>query len=241
MSPKVDSIDQLVDQLLELDSTGVIKSRTNISVNPTICGTIPEPMNLCSLFDKFSQDNYWELFKSLTAFPSDGVNPRFLVYYTGIYHCIQWNHVLTTVSIEEGTDGPSKSNLCVMRGENETAVISDSTKMNWFKETTGGVECKDLNGRVIDASMTLTDYRERGNFDVVEFSDYEYSISTIRVETNRVYGSGDWESVGNIGQFFGCDQTGYTTPPTTTSTRRSTRERSKLTKGTKEPGGTGLP
>ena len=90
MSPKVDSIDQLVGYLLELDTTGAIKSRTNIPSNIYTCASIPEPMNLCALFAKFPQKKYWELFNSLTAFPSaDGVDPRFLVYYTGIYDYIQ--------------------------------------------------------------------------------------------------------------------------------------------------------
>ena len=87
--PKDDSIDQLMGYLLELDTTGAIKSRTNISVDIYQCASIPEPMNLCALFAKFPQKN-WEQFKSITAFPSsDGVDPRFLVYYIGIYHCIQ--------------------------------------------------------------------------------------------------------------------------------------------------------
>ena len=90
MSPKVDSIDQLVAYLLELDSTGAIISRTNITVNPNLCLSMPEPMNLCALFTKFPPEKNLLLFKSLATFPfADGVDPRLLVYYTGIYHNIQ--------------------------------------------------------------------------------------------------------------------------------------------------------
>ena len=90
MSQKVESVEQLVAQLLELDSTGAIISRTNITVNIYKCGSNPEPMNLCRLFAKFPQENHWDLFKSITAFPSIvGVDPRFLVYFKGIYDYIQ--------------------------------------------------------------------------------------------------------------------------------------------------------
>ena len=114
-------------------------------------------------------------------------------------------------------DGQYRSMRYIMVGRNETIINSLSPKLNWFIDTTKGSECKDLKRRVIDASMTLTDdysYSWRGSFDVVEFSDYEYSISHIRVEENSVYGSGDWKSAGNIGEFFGCNQTGYTRPTT---------------------------
>ena len=91
MYPKVDSIDQLVAQLLELDSTGAIINKTNITINMYKCSveSLAEIMGLCTLFAKFPQENNWELFKSITAFPSAvvwKVHPRFFVYYTGIYH-----------------------------------------------------------------------------------------------------------------------------------------------------------
>ena len=134
---------------------------------------------------------------------------------------------LTTVSNEEpqkgqGMDGHYKSMRYVMIGRNETIVNKVSPKMNWFIDTTRGLECKDLKGRVIDASMTLIDHKDNwdtDDFDLVEFSRYEYSISHIRVKKNSVYGPGDWKSSGDIRHFFRCDEKVYKTPTTPGSTQ----------------------
>ena len=127
-----------------------------------------------------------------------------------------FNHCFSVEKPREGSgmDGPYKSLRYIMIGKNETIVNSESPKMNWIVDNTKGLVCQDLNARVIDASMTLTDFREgwgSKEFVVVEFSGTEYSISTIRVKKDRVYGFGDWRSAGPIGKFFGCNQTRSTT------------------------------
>ena len=113
-----------------------------------------------------------------------------------------------------------------MIGKNETIVAGEPPAMNWIIDSNRSFSCVDLNRRIIDASMTLTDYRNRSGgeikeFDVIEFSDREYSISTIRVKNNKVekYEPINWKRVGTIGQFFGCPQSGSSIQrPTTTPT-----------------------
>ena len=107
---------------------------------------------------------------------------------------------------EQGVGDTYKSMRYIMIGKNRTIVAGEQPQMNWIIDGNRSFSCVDLNRRIIDASMTLTDYkntRERTTkvFDVIEFSDSEYSISTIRVKNNEIDGvsqSPEWKKIGHF-------------------------------------------
>ena len=80
-------MDQLVAFIYEMDDNGVIISGENITINIYKCGSKKEPMNLCSLFMKFPDEEPYKRFLAMTSFPPSvgKLPPRLLVYYNGIY------------------------------------------------------------------------------------------------------------------------------------------------------------
>ncbi|XP_054155535.1 uncharacterized protein LOC128954002 [Oppia nitens] len=188
---------QMVSYLYNYDGD-TITSKAPININYYKYKPQEEPLNLQSILAKFPSEQLFDHLLSITSFPhSPDLPNRLIVYY-------------------KETPQKSKQNECVGCYRSKRYIFVESVvdykeykESDWNHDNTSTTHpCTDLNGRIVNASMPLTDYlsdNDSHQFDWIEFFGDRFHVNRMFVTKNKGYKVVDKRSEGYIiYDIFGC-------------------------------------
>ncbi|XP_054168221.1 uncharacterized protein LOC128965539 [Oppia nitens] len=203
--------EQMVAYLYDYNGD-TIASKSPININYYKYKPNDEPLNIQTMLAKFPGINLFDHLLSVTSFPySPDLPNRLIVYY-------------------KETPPKSKQDKCVDCYRSKRFVFieriidyNDSKEFDWNHDNTGDESCTDLTGRIVNASVALTDYLINENsyqFDWIEFFGNKFHVNRMLVTKDngfKIVNKRSDEYI--IHDIFGCEgrpPTELTTKPTTT-------------------------